>query len=267
LLLFGRDPQRSLRGAYVLAASYSGSEMTDQFQKQEITGNLPAILRRVETFLEERLCRDVTLGGAMARAESYELPMEAARELVVNAVAHRDYSISGDSIRVYLFRDRMEVHSPGGLPGPMTLANLKDERFSRNPALVQVLSDLGYIERLGYGVDRILAVMRERSLREPEFVETGGGFRAILYKEQPAQAIAPPVVAGAFRDQPVNPRQEAALQFLLSGHHRITNSDLAALYPDVHVETIRRDLADLVTKGILRKLGEKRGSYYILRAD
>lgn len=267
LLLFGRDPQRSLRGAYLLAASYSGVEMTDQFQKQEITGNLPTVLRRIETFLEERLCRDVTLGGAMARAEQYELPMEAARELVVNAVAHRDYSIQGDSIRVYLFRDRLEVHSPGGLPGPMTLANLKDERFSRNPALVQVLSDLGFIERLGYGVDRILAVMRERSLREPEFVETGGGFRAILYKEQPPNPAVAPVVAGTFRDQPVNPRQEAALQFLLAGHHRITNSDLAALYPDVHVETIRRDLADLVSKGILRKLGEKRGSYYMLRAD
>jgi ATP-dependent DNA helicase RecG len=65
----------------------------------------------------------------------------------------------------------------------------------------------------------------------------------------------------------VNPRQEAALQYLLSGHSRITNSDLAAVFPEVHAETIRRDLADLVSKNILRKLGEKRGSYYILRAD
>jgi ATP-dependent DNA helicase RecG len=151
----------------------------------------------------------------------------------------------------------------------VTIANIKDERFSRNPVIVQVLSDLGYIERLGYGVDRVIDVMRERNLREPQFLETGGGFRATLYKTgQTASAEGSvPVLTGLFRDQPVNPRQEAALQFLLSGHSRITNSDLAAIFPEVHAETIRRDLADLVSKNILRKLGEKRGSYYILRAD
>jgi ATP-dependent DNA helicase RecG len=63
----------------------------------------------------------------------------------------------------------------------------------------------------------------------------------------------------------VNPRQEAALIYLLrDGNARITNSDLQTLCPDVHPETIRRDLADLVTKDILRKLGEKRGSYYVI---
>lgn len=268
LLLFGRDPQRILRGALILAAQFSGEEMSDAFRKQEIAGNLPAMLRKMEAFLTDHLSREVVVGRSMARTEQHELPMEAARELVVNAVAHRDYSISGDSIRVLLFRDRMEVHSPGALPGPMTVANLKDERFSRNPALVQVLSDLGFIERLGYGVDRVIAVMSERSLREPEFAETGGGFRATLYKHHPA-VIQPTtvIVTGTFRDHPVNARQEAAIEFLLNGHHRIANSDLASLFPDVHVETIRRDLADLVNKGILRKLGEKRGSYYILRAD
>lgn len=268
LLLFGRDPQRILRGALILAARFPGEALSDQFQKQEIAGNLPEMLRKMEAFLEDHLRREVVMGRGMARSEQHELPMEAARELVVNAVAHRDYSIGGDSIRVLLFRDRMEVHSPGALPGPMTVANLKDERFSRNPALVQVLSDLGFIERLGYGVDRVIAVMRERSLREPEFAETSGGFRAMLYKQGlDGAAPATPVVAGAYRDHPVNPRQEAAIEFLLNGHHRIANSDLSALFPEVHVETIRRDLADLVSKGILRKLGEKRGSYYMLRAD
>ena len=268
LLLFGRDPQRFRRGAFVLAAHFPGESMGDSFDKQEMTGNLPAILKQVETFLSSHLRRAVTLGTNMVRAEDYELPLEAARELIVNAVAHRDYSVAGDCIRVFLFRNRLEVHSPGGLPGPMTVANLRDERFSRNPALVQVLSDLGYIERLGYGVDRVITVMRERGLREPEFVETDGGFRATLHKDSPPDASqAIPVVAGTYRNHPVNPRQEAALQYLLSGHHRIANSDLAALFPDVHVETIRRDLADLVSKGILRKLGEKRGSYYMLAAD
>lgn len=267
LLLFGRDPQRTMRGAFILAARFPGENMGDSFQKQEITGSLPEMLASVERFLEDHLRRDVSLGRTMARTEQHELPLEAARELIVNAVAHRDYSIAGDSIRLFLFRDRMEVHSPGGLPGPVTIANIKDERFSRNPIVVQVLSDLGYIERLGYGVDRVIDVMRERNLREPQFQESDGGFRALLYKEQTPDSPGIPMIAGLFRNQPVSPRQEAALHFLMSGHNRITNSDLATLFPEVHAETIRRDLADLVSKSILRKLGEKRGSYYILRAE
>jgi ATP-dependent DNA helicase RecG len=269
LLLFGREPQRFLRGAFITAARFSGEEMSDNFQKRELTGNLPEMLRKAEGFLEDNLRRDVALGRAMQRTEQHELPLEAAREIVVNAVAHRDYSIAGDGIRLFLFRDRMEVHNPGGLAGPVTILNIKDARFSRNPVIVQVLSDLGFIERLGYGVDRVIDVMRERNLREPAFADSSGGFRATLYKDgqSPAGESGAPVLAGLFRDQPVNPRQEAALQYLLSGHSRITNSDLAAVFPEVHAETIRRDLADLVSKHILRKLGEKRGSYYILRAD
>ncbi len=269
LLLFGHDPQRFLRGAFITAARFSGDEMSDNFQKRELTGCLPDMLRKAEAFLEDHLRRDVSLGRGMQRIEQHELPMEAAREIVVNAVAHRDYHVAGDGIRLFLFRDRMEVYSPGGLAGPVTIANIKDARFSRNPVIVQVLSDLGYIERLGYGVDRVIDVMRERNLREPQFTETGGGFRAALYKNEQADSTegGVPTITGVFRDQPVNPRQEAALQYLLSGHSRITNSDLAAVFPEVHAETIRRDLADLVSKGILRKLGEKRGSYYILRAD
>ena len=72
---------------------------------------------------------------------------------------------------------------------------------------------------------------------------------------------------GQYRGVPIKIRQEAALTYLLSGNSRITNSDLQALCPDVHPETIRRDLADLVTKNILRKLGQKRGSYYVLKRD
>jgi ATP-dependent DNA helicase RecG len=143
------------------------------------------------------------------------------------------------------------------------------ERFSRNPIIVQVLSDMGFIERLGYGVDRIIGLMRDRQLQAPVFENTSISFKAVLYNQSsaPAQAAEADsiVVQGLYNGQPVNPRQEAALKMLHNGSSRITNKDLQTLYPDVHAETIRRDLADLVSKNILRKLGEKRGSYYVLK--
>jgi ATP-dependent DNA helicase RecG len=274
ILLFGKDPQRFVRGAEITAARFAGETMSDTFSRQDILGTLPDQIKRAETFLVDHLRKGVHLGPSMARHESFEYPLEAARELVVNAVAHRDYSISGDGIRLFIFKDRMEITNPGRLAGPVTVANIKDERFSRNPVIVQVLSDMGFIERLGYGVDRVIHLMQQQNLRAPEFEETSGGFRVLLHSEvvrepepEPTAETAPSF-NGVYKGIEINPRQEAALIFLNTpGNTRITNSDLQQLCPDVHAETIRRDLVDLVTKDILQKMGQKRGSYYILRRD
>lgn len=275
ILLFGRDVQSIVKGADITAVRFASEKMTDTFTRQDITGTLPDQIRRAETFLRDHLRVGVELQGAMERREQFEYPLEAARELVVNAVAHRDYSISGDGIRLYLFKDHMEITSPGLLPGPVTVDNIRDERFSRNPAIVQVLADMGFIERLGYGVDRVIELMRQNSLREPEFRETSGGFRVVLYNKDALPPVRSttrqPIIEQAiptFRGMMLNPRQETAIQFLTEGRNlRITNSELQRLHPDVHPETIRRDLSDLVTKNILAKMGEKRGSYYVLRAE
>lgn len=276
VLLFGKTPQRFLRGAEITAARFAGETMGDTFSKHDITGTLPDQLRRAETFIVDHLRKGVKIAHTMRRKEDYEYPLEAARELVVNAVAHRDYSIAGDGIRLFIFKDRMEVISPGRLPGPVTVDNIKDERFSRNPVIVQVLSDMGFIEKLGYGVDRVIELMAQQGLREPTFEETAGGFRAVLCNTQsqvkpPVSKPEPETTGDVLRDYegtPINPRQEAALAYLKKpGNSRITNSELQRLYPDVHPETIRRDLADLVTKDILSKLGQKRGSYYVLKKD
>lgn len=284
ILLFGKEPHYIIRGSMISAARFGGQAMSDKFTRFDITGTLADQIRKAETFLVDNLRRGVQLGKTMARSEIFEYPLEAARELIINAVAHRDYSISGDEIRLFIFSDRMEVTSPGGLPGPVTLTNIKDERFSRNTVIVQVLSDLRFIERLGYGVDRVYDLMQQQSLHPPVFSETAGGFRAILYNQgeiapasleaetpapTPPEAEPTPAITfnGEYKGIIINPRQEIALSYLLTGNTRITNSDLQGLCPDVHTETIRRDLAALVTKKILRKLGEKRGSYYVLNAD
>ena len=185
------------------------------------------------------------------------------REALVNAIAHRDYSIRGEGIRLLMFNNRLEVYSPGRLPGHVTVANLKDERYSRNEALVAVLSDMGFIERLGYGIDRMITAMEEAGLPPPVFEETAAGFRVTL------QSAGTELVSSRPAEQPwghlmLNERQEQALAFIQSTG-RITNSDYQALVPDVSPETIRRDLADLVDRNLLLRIGEKRATYYILK--
>ena len=261
MLLFGSHPQRWLPTATILAARFSGTGFADRFVKQDITGSLPEQLRQAESFVKSNLQSVVRLVG-LTHQETLEYPLEAVRELLVNAAAHRDYNAQGDSIHLNIFSDRLEVTSPGSLPGPVTLDNLLKARFSRNPIIVQLLSDLGFVERLGYGLDRVVSIMWQSGLRPPRFEELAGSFRVTLFNA-PLHDVAPPEIA-RYRSLDLNPRQEAALNFLLT-QRRITNSDYQELCPEVHPESLRRDLADLVSRGVLIKIGDKRATYYILK--
>jgi ATP-dependent DNA helicase RecG len=261
LLLFNRTPHRWLPSATILAARFSGVAFADRFIKLHIEGSLPQQLRQAENFVRANLQSVVRLIG-LRRQETLEYPFEAVRELLVNAVAHRDYSLQGDPIHLNIFSDRLEVISPGGLPGPVNLDNLLEARFSRNAVIVQVLSDLGFVERLGYGLDRVVTLMNQNGLKPPRFDEVAGTFKVTLYNEPTGEEAFPDL--SRFREMDLNPRQEIALNHLVS-HRRISNSDLQALCPDVHPESLRRDLADLVSRGVLIKIGDKRATYYILK--
>lgn len=263
LLLFGRYPQQWLPNATILATRFSGVIYADRFLKQDISGTLPEQIRQVEAFTRQNLRSVVRLMG-LTRQETTEYPLEAVREILVNAVVHRDYNLQGDNIHLNLFADRIEVQSPGGLPGPVTLDNLLDARFSRNAVIVQVLSDLGFVERLGYGLDRVVKVMQQQNLRPPRFEELAGTFRVTLYGESVARLQTDEIDLAAYREMELNPRQEMALVFL-SKYRRITSRDFQDLCPDVHPETLRRDLAELVSRDMLIKVGDKRATYYILK--
>jgi len=265
LLVFGRHPQQWLPNATLLAARFPSVAYIDHYIKRDIRGTLPEQLRQAEAFLRDNLRSMVRLVG-LAHLESLEYPFEAVRELLVNAVAHRDYNIQGDNIHLHIFSDRLEVHSPGGLPGPVTLDNLLEARFSRNAVIVQVLSDMGFIERLGYGLDRVVAVMRQKNMRPPLFEEVGGTFRVTLYSAMEMQVDSQDALTllSTYNSLDLNPRQQKALGYLAL-HKRITNSEYQEQCPDVHPETLRRDLADLVSRGVLLKVGDKRATYYIVK--
>jgi ATP-dependent DNA helicase RecG len=262
VLLFGREPERFVRSSEIVAVRYAGREMGERFVREDIRGPLPDQIQRAEAFVLANMRRGIRLIG-LDRVEKLEYPQEAIREAIVNAVAHRDYSIAGDGIRLFMFSDRIIVHSPGRLPGHVTVENILDERYSRNEVIVQLLADMGYIERLGYGIDRMVSLLEIEGLPAPSFNETANGFEVTLWGHG-EHLTAPEPARGRWHHAGLNARQEKAMVYL-DAHERITSREYQALCPDVSVETLRRDLVDLVRRGILLKIGEKRGTFYVLR--
>lgn len=263
LLLFARDVERHMPQCEITLVRYQGVEMSDEFERSDVRDTLPEQARRAERWLQDHMRSGSRMVG-LERQDWSEYPAAVVREALVNAIAHRDYAVRGEGIRVALFGDRLECYSPGRLPGHVTLANLRDERYSRNEVLVQVLSDIGLIERLGYGIDRMLKQMATEGLPPPAFRETAAGFLVTLQGRAVAEAVQGGLDTSEWLRMGLNERQIASLLWLTE-HRRITNREYRELTPDISDETVRRDLADLVERGLLLRIGDRRGTYYILR--
>ena len=261
MLLFGRSPQRLLPQTGAVWVRFAGTEphgkngSAGYMRREEIRGTLSQVIEGLWNAIWEEMRHESVLSG-LQREELSEYPVAAVREAIVNAIAHRDYRLTGRRIEVRMFDDRMEVVSPGGLPGHITLDNIVEEHFSRNPRLVRGLFHWGFIEELGLGIDRMIDEMLRAGHPAPQFDAQPFTFKVTLrnVRERPVYKWA----------QNVGERQIKALGFLQE-HGRITNRDYHELCPDVTAETLRLDLADMVHKGILLRIGDKKGTYYILK--
>ena len=265
ILLFGKEPQFYLPQAEVDFVRFLGVEprgpegLPGYGRRERIRGPLARQVERAWEVVQQEMRVEAVVRG-LQREERPEYPPFPVREALVNAVAHRDYRIRGSRIEVRMFDDRLEVKSPGGLPPPITLDNIVEEHYSRNPRIVNGLYQWGYIEELGLGIDRMIDDMLAYGHPRPEFKASPHAFTVILRNRR--ERVAPP----SRRDWgvPLNPRQLKALQYL-ERHGRITNREYQELCPEVSAETLRLDLADMVKKGLILKVGHKRGTYYILK--
>jgi ATP-dependent DNA helicase RecG len=170
LLLFGKQPQDFLHHARVSAVRWRGQEAGEHIiDRQEITGRLPQQIEHAVAFIE-RNTQLSTVIDDVQQTDRPQYPRPALREAIVNAIAHRDYSLTGAQILLYVFDDRVEIRSPGGLPNSVTLDNiLTHYSRARNETIARVLFNLGYVNSLGSGIPRMIRLMREHVGREPEF--------------------------------------------------------------------------------------------------
>jgi ATP-dependent DNA helicase RecG len=262
MLLFGYEPQLFLPQSGLIVVRFAGTEprgpggLPGYSRREEIGGPLPRLIEEAWQVIWEEM-RVAAVVKGLVREEKSEYPSFAVREALVNAVCHRDYQLTGRRIEIRMFDDRMQVISPGGLPGYITIDNIVEEHFSRNPRLVHGLFQWGFIEELGLGVDRMIEDMINAGHPAPEFRDAPYAFTVTLQNTRVRRAVP------AWESN-MNERQLQALSHIQETG-RITNRAYRQLCPDVSAETLRLDLADLVERGILLKIGAKRGTYYILK--
>lgn len=257
VLLFGKEPQRFLITSEVKCLHFHGTQVQKPIPSYQIyKGTVFELVDQALDFVLSKINRRVgTRSRSVQAPAEYELPLEAVREAIVNAVAHRDYT-SNASAQVMLFADRLEVWNPGELPPPLTPDLLRQPHPSipRNPLIAEPLYLARYIEKAGSGTLDMIARCKAAELPEPNFEQRAGQWVVTLWRDW----LTAEVLAGLA----LSDRQTEAVTYV-KAHGRITNSEYQALAGVIR-KTAARDLDDLVTKDILERIGLKRGAHYVL---
>jgi predicted HTH transcriptional regulator len=251
-----------------------------------IGGTIQEQIDEAEKFLSQYVPVGARIEG-WKRVDLPDYPIEALREAIVNAVVHRDYTRRGESIRVFYYSDRVEIHSPGLLLPGITIEQLNNGDVTsklRNPVLAGLLRDLpGYMERMGSGVRLMLHEMQAMGLPPPHFrehqevtvtftkaSEAGTSVFVSPYQEGTLWEEAPEKKAEEFpstsQQEIIQSKQEARFQQAIryiQENGSITNGQYREL-TGASETTALRDLELLVERGALRIVGKTRGRHYRL---
>lgn len=169
ILLFGKNPRFFLPGAYVQYLKLPGADLTERPDDQaEISGDLHSMLRELEGRLKLLIHTTMRAVSALEEKLQPDYPEWALRELLMNAVMHRNYD-SFSPIRFYAFGDHIEIQSPGGLYGEATPENFPTRNSYRNPVIAEAMKSLGFVNRFGYGVQRAQALLSQNGNPAAQF--------------------------------------------------------------------------------------------------
>ena len=269
-LLFGKHPANRFPQCEILADAYDDVRVTGRPKGQAgINAPLPHALEQALQFINDHTFHPHRVVG-LNNLRLDEYPVPALREALVNAVAHRSYEDASRKIFLRLFRDRIEVASPGYPLKPLTLARLRKGGYrpcSRNPLIAQSLATLTMMEQRGTGFARMRDAMLNHGLEEPAIAQQDGFFVVTL--PGPAgnfDRIRTPENAGGL----VTPAVEAQLNerqkkiFIEAQRAGYVTSGWCRDQLPVVYDTIRRDLIGLVDLGLLLPQGKGRSSRYVL---
>ncbi len=216
---------------------FKAENRADLINSTTISDGLLVMPEKIMDFVQLYMEKKIEI-SALRRKEDYDIPLPAIREGILNAICHRDYSITGSDNKLDIFSDRIEITSPGTLPLGITLQDLGDGISEvRNRLIVKIFREAGYVEQLGTGIMRIKEACRTNALPEPKFEETGNFFKITIFRSRLALLPDLEDVYGLIRQGTPLSSREIAEKL------------------NIHQNTVLKRLRQLEEKGLIYKQG------------
>lgn len=256
IILFGKDPSKFYPNTFVKIGKFEDDDFTIRFQEVE-EGNIIEVLDKVLRTLDYKfLIKNISFEG-MNRVETLEYPVPALREMLLNALIHRNYMGAPTQLRVY--DNKLQLWNHGTLPEGITLEKLSKSHssFPRNPVLAEACFKGGYIDSWGSGIMKIIDSCKAAGLPTPALEEDMGGFIVKLFKDR--------FTEDQLQKLGINERQIKAVLYVKE-KGRITNSEYQKLN-NISRRTATDELAELTNKfEIFKNIGYGAGSFYEINA-
>lgn len=254
-LFFAKDITKFGLDYEVKMVRFNGVDRRVLIDQMTSTSSIFILLNQFESFFN----RNTKIGTFIQGFESYdvpEYPIEAVREAFVNAVAHRDYSLTDDCITFYIYDDRILVSSPGSLPDPLTVDDLKIEvnPKHRNKTICRIFKYTKFMEHFGTGINRMRGEMLDSGLPEPEFYD-GNYFKVILRGPNGKLIVTEKHLKEDSIDLSgynLNKRQLEAVTVMFNEGVKFTYKSYAQHF-NVSLTTSKRDLQSLVDQNLINK--------------
>lgn len=274
ILVAGRDPQRSLPEATLQCVRFRDQTALEIVDRLELHGTTGKQLRGAVAFVS----RNTPMGAKIEVAEREDIPAyppPAVREMIVNALMHRDYQREA-KVNLNIFSDRIEVLSPGGLLPGLNIGDLEGQHELRNKTLGPLMLWLRQAEGLGTGVRRMRAALRQAGMADPIFESSEYWFRAVIYAKDAVMDTTPLVAVRASGSgaapvvipQPwfsLNERQHQLLRDFTAARGGEISTYAYSKRFDISVPQALRDLNTLVGRSLMDRVGRGKRTLYIMR--
>lgn len=261
ILFFAKAPQRHIRQARMSLIAFKGTDRVHIYDRVDVSDDLLTQFNQAILFLERHLNIRSEI-RRLDRHDIYEIPFEALREAVVNALMHRDYGITGTQVAIEVFDDRVEITNPGGLPKGLGEKALgKGISIRRNELIADLFSRLHKVERAGTGIRRMRKSLAEAGLEAPEF-EINGFFRAV-FRRSPEFSLKGSEKAGESGREgwsELTRRQSAVLELMRSDPKASRERLARAL--SIHPSAVQKHIEKLRRRGLIRRVGPDKGGHW-----
>lgn len=265
ILLFSPRNFNLLPNAVLKCARFRGNSSQEYIDKKEFKGPLIKQIESAMNFFKMNEKKSAVIDGTY-REEQYAIPEIAIREVIINAVIHRDYNVTGSDIKFNIYDDCIEIISPGRLPFGITIEDIGlGISKTRNTVIAKIFSDMGVVEEWGKGISKIKESIAQVNLRAPEFIELSNFFKVILYKTKLEKKEVLTLTKNEYNifNEYTHEQVKKLLEYIKTNNF-ITNSKCRELF-NVNIDQAKYILNKLVENNLLDAIGERKSRKYILK--
>jgi|LGVF01.1.fsa_nt_gb ATP-dependent DNA helicase RecG len=260
LILLGKFENCNIK-----CSRFKGKTMEVFLDKKEYSGDIFQQIKSTEKFIKNYLKVESKING-LKREDVYEIPSQAIREALINAVVHRDYSNMGRDIKIGIYDDLLNIVSPGSFPNTITEEDILEGRSEiRNKVVARVFKELNYIEQWGSGINRMINSCIKKDLKKPSIKEKNDFVDVEIYRiitdKMPEEAEKMPDKVKEMPDENSFTKNEEKILLYLEEKNEITTAETVKIL-FLKERRAREILKRLTDKGVLVQCDKGRNTHY-----